>query len=428
MEHDLQDFIWDMFVSTGIPVHRCNSSVQDCAWIDQGLRQGILGMTDLSEIVHRRLAAHGAGSTVYYDTDVFQCSYVGLKLPDGDFILIGPVLFERMTPQRFKELFQGLGLPERFRAPLQEYYRNLKYSPVQGSFEKIVDLWADHIYGKDGYQVIRKKEYPLNGSGQFRFDPLQELDVSRLGIQIIEERYKLENSLSRAVAAGNKALALDYVDQLQEKVLFLQLNKLCDIKNYIIGMNLVLRKAVEQAGVHPACLESYYDQSVQRIGQLSDAALCYSLFREIAQEYCGFVQNHNIKGYTLPIQKAVIHINANLSDDLSLNVLAERINVNASYLSSLFKREVGIPLTEYVNQRRIIHAKLLLLTTALPTKSIGLQCGISDIYYFSRLFKRYTGMTPRTYRKYRSEEVLPELVELEHREIETSEQQRGPRP
>lgn len=79
--------------------------------------------------------------------------------------------------------------------------------------------------------------------------------------------------------------------------------------------------------------------------------------------------------------------------------MSEWLNVNASYLSTLFKKEVGIPLTDYVNRQRIEQAKKLLIVTELPTKTIAQQCGIPDIYYFSRLFKKRTGVTPKLYRE-----------------------------
>ena len=79
--------------------------------------------------------------------------------------------------------------------------------------------------------------------------------------------------------------------------------------------------------------------------------------------------------------------------------MSDWLNVNASYLSTLFKKEVGMPLTDFVNRQRIEQAKKLLIATELPTKTIAQQCGIPDIYYFSRLFKKRTGVTPKLYRE-----------------------------
>ena len=75
------------------------------------------------------------------------------------------------------------------------------------------------------------------------------------------------------------------------------------------------------------------------------------------------------------------------------------MSVNASYLSTLFKKEMGMPLTDYVNRQRIELSQRLLLSTDMPIKSVALQCGIPDVYYFSRLFKRIVGTTPKVYRE-----------------------------
>ena len=55
-------------------------------------------------------------------------------------------------------------------------------------------------------------------------------------------------------------------------------------------------------------------------------------------------------------------------------------------------------LTDYVNQQRIAHAQYLLQGTNTPIKSIAQQCGIADLNYFVRIFKRITGVTPKSYR------------------------------
>jgi len=129
-------------------------------------------------------------------------------------------------------------------------------------------------------------------------------------------------------------------------------------------------------------------------------------------EYCELIRRHSLKDYSPLIGKTLTYINAELCANLSLNRLAKHLNVNASYLSMLFKKEVGITLTDYVNNHRIKHAQKLFLCTNFPIKSISFQCGISDIYYFTRLFKRITGTTPKAFRVETPHEVRCNLLRL----------------
>lgn len=78
---------------------------------------------------------------------------------------------------------------------------------------------------------------------------------------------------------------------------------------------------------------------------------------------------------------------------------AERLKMNSSYLSTLFKKENGTTLTDYVNQKRVEHAIFLLNSTSLQVQSIAQQCGIPDVNYFSKTFKKIVGKTPMEYRK-----------------------------
>ena len=105
-----------------------------------------------------------------------------------------------------------------------------------------------------------------------------------------------------------------------------------------------------------------------------------------------------MKGHSQLISQLLLHIEADLSADLSLSALAKQLSVNSSYLSTLFKKELGATLTEYVSKRRVNYAMLLLDTTSLQIQAIAQHCGIPDVNYFTRTFKKYAGMTPKEYR------------------------------
>ena len=170
------------------------------------------------------------------------------------------------------------------------------------------------------------------------------------------------------------------------------------MKNYCIICNTLMRKAAEQGGVHPVYLDSVSTEFAHRIEHTESVEGAGKLMQEMVQSYCRLVKKHSMNHYSSVIQRTITYIDADLSGDLRLRNLAAAQNVNASYLSSLFKKETGETITEHVNRKRMEHALHLLQTTKLQVQSIAQYCGISDLNYFSKLFKKQMGMTPREYR------------------------------
>lgn len=85
--------------------------------------------------------------------------------------------------------------------------------------------------------------------------------------------------------------------------------------------------------------------------------------------------------------------------DLSLRALAKTQGLNASYLSSLFRRETGETITQHINRKRMQLAVRLLSNTRLQIHTVAQHCGIPDVNYFSKLFKKHTSHSPKEYRK-----------------------------
>lgn len=93
------------------------------------------------------------------------------------------------------------------------------------------------------------------------------------------------------------------------------------------------------------------------------------------------------------------YVNKHYGDDISLDVLADRLNLSSGYLSSYFKENFGYSFSEYLNEIRISKAKELLTEGNSSIQQISVQVGYQNVSSFIRMFKRITGMPPGQYRR-----------------------------
>ena len=403
-------FAQDFLQSNHIPVHRITLPCEDWSWLDLGLRSDIFSLNNLATLANKWIKQF-LPQTVYHSTDEFQCNYTVILLPNSEeYLICGPVLFEEIKTERFEELFRNLDWPEELRNELKDYYFRVPFFSAQSMYENLFAVLAKHLYGENQFKIVYTDTNELDDWHQVHKNYLRIPDEPFMGIQMIEDRYELENKLLTAVANCNEAKAVELGSRWAYIMLPQRIpNALRDHKDYTIAMNTLMRKTAEQSGVHPIHIDSYSNSNVQKIEQITSLEQFYSLCSKIARGYCRLIREHNLKKYSLLTRKAITYIDTDLRADLSLKSLSELLSVNPNYLSTLFKKEIGIPLTDYVNHCRVKQAQRLLLGTDMPIKSVALQCGIPNITYFSRLFKRITGMTPKVYRETATYEDRQEL-------------------
>lgn len=92
------------------------------------------------------------------------------------------------------------------------------------------------------------------------------------------------------------------------------------------------------------------------------------------------------------------YIQNNFGDDLSMQDAARAMNYSDAYFCKLFKQCFKVNFSTYLNEYRVEHAKKLLAETAGSIKEISISCGYADSNYFTRVFRRITGMTPSEFR------------------------------
>ena len=111
--------------------------------------------------------------------------------------------------------------------------------------------------------------------------------------------------------------------------------------------------------------------------------------------------------------KIIDYIESNLSEQITLDDLAQLVHLDKSYMISRFKKIWGIPPMQYINHLRIERAKVLLAMTCKKATEIAQEIGFRSIHYFSRYFKEKEGMTPNEYRTLRKKYMLLDMNQEE---------------
>lgn len=104
--------------------------------------------------------------------------------------------------------------------------------------------------------------------------------------------------------------------------------------------------------------------------------------------------------YSCHANRILAYMNKHYNRDLSLDHLADLMNLHPNYISSLFKKETGDTFVNYLNGLRIREARRLLTAERhLPVHEVGHRVGYENKHYFAKVFKKYTGTTPGAYRE-----------------------------
>ncbi len=343
-------------------------------------------------------------ATLYKLADTFDLCYIYLVLPGTSpalLLIIGPYLTSLPSPERLLELGEMRGVSPMEKKHFEEYYESIPTLSEGNPLFNMLSTFCELIWQSPSFAIV-----DVNSKHQISVSPINEsqhgnkLDDILVNMKAMEARYAFENELIRAVSLGQlhkeEQLLAAFSAHAFEKRLS---DPLRNAKNYAIIMNTLLRKASEAGGVHPVYLDrvsSGFAAKIEGMNTLSDN---YSLMREMFRSYCRLVRKHSLTQYSLVVQRAILLIDSDLSADLSLRSLADNQKVSPGYLSFIFKKDTGKTVTEYIREKRIKHAAHLLATTHLQIQTIALHCGIMDVQYFSKIFKRLIGKSPKEYRE-----------------------------
>ncbi len=366
--------------------------------LDRGLR-GFLKMGEDYKRTFENIRSSLNHKTIYRIYDSFNCGYIFMLMPDEAVVAVGPYLYKNITHQMISETAEKYSLPDGIVSQLEKYFGNIAYIDDEKNLLMVCSTLCESVWGENTDFDFEEITFYGPSVKDYDIGNFKRSDDALLSIQILEERYATEAQMMKAVSCGIPHKAELFFQNTSNLIFEKRTDDpVRNLKNYLIISNTLMRKAAEQGGVHPFYIDGLSTDFAKRVELIQTVFEASEMLREMIRKYCALVRQHSMKNYSPIVQKVVTLIDSDLTADLGLKRLSSLLSVNASYLSSLFKKETGKTLTEYVSQKRIEYAAYLLKTTNLQIQTVAQQSGIYDVNYFAKMFKKIIGKTPKEYR------------------------------
>lgn len=323
---------------------------------------------------------------------------------DNTYLVVGPILKETFTLVDIQKIMFKNKLPDTLYKDLSAFYANIPVPPTLKSLEATLLVISENLFSEK-YDLLEPQEFSgITADSSSAFRRLNE--DPQLAITSIEERYAVENQFLDMIATGNYNAATRLYAQFKNyKIAPRNPNIVLNTKNLLIILNTLCRKAVERGNVHPVYIDDLSTRIAVLINDAHTAGDLEQIEGDMIHKYCLLVRNHSMKNYSQITQRCITYIDFHYAEPLSLSFFADMCHVTKSYLSTLFKKETGTNITDYIHNVRIRHALVLLNSTSMPIHAVATSCGYTDINYFIKIFKRLNGASPKQYRVHMAQQA-----------------------
>jgi AraC-like DNA-binding protein/ligand-binding sensor protein len=260
-------------------------------------------------------------------------------------------------------------------------------------------LSSDISSGKD---MRREEQNQFNSMQAQISESLQMIKSSKLAKNAsIAYPFEKERELLRLISLGDKSASQKILNEILGYVFFSTGNDFELVKARVQELTVLLSRAAIEGGAGTVEIFGLNHQYLSEINNYKTIEELTIWLSRILARFTDCVFNLADVRHKDIIYKVNNYIKKNYMYKITLEEMARYVFLNPSYFSKIFKEEMKVPFVVYVNRLRIEISKNLLLDDTVPLTDVSSMVGFEEQSYFTKVFKKVTGMTPGLYRKSR---------------------------
>lgn len=214
------------------------------------------------------------------------------------------------------------------------------------------------------------------------------------------------DQVKAAVEVGNTKLVLENISILFHEakqikwdpsaLKFHLLGLLSDLDNLVLKWNTQVLSSTEQNRVGATTLLESFESDISQAESMEGLSLS---IEQAMQEAINLLYQVKSNIYRKEVLRITEILQENVENKITLDRLAQEVNMNVNYLCRVFKQDTGRSIVQYMNELKINKAIELLKLPDTRIKEVASQVGIDDPFYFNRVFKKIVGLSPSDFRK-----------------------------
>lgn len=170
------------------------------------------------------------------------------------------------------------------------------------------------------------------------------------------------------------------------------------IYHHVVMTALVTRVCISK-GLPQDLAYKLSDAYIKKADKLSRIEDVHQVQHEMIETFAEYMSSNNVRNaHSKQIMQCIDYIRQNIHGSITVAELADVVMLNETYLSKLFKKEMGCTVSEYIRNEKIEEACYLLVYTDKTSIEIATDLSFSSHSYFISVFKKVTGLTPKEYR------------------------------
>ena len=337
----------------------------------------------------------------YYLTSDFL--YYGILNIKKDRIIIGPAFEIPISKKAARSLAFSLNLTGQDIDSFEQSMQVLVPMPLQITLQILCALYFGITGEKKSLKDITIFDESQNAIREENIKIQTEQKEFGDASDFTRNSYTVEQTLMEFIRQGNVAGLTEWTSHIPSvRPGIMAKNQLRQTKNtFIVTVTLASRAAID-GGLSIDEALSLSDLYIQKCEALDTIDRITNLQFHMIMDFATLVQSLRFGDTpSTLVLKVANYVHQHISDHITTEDLAKELYLSRGYLSTAFKKETGMPLSNYIMSMKIEEAKRLLLATDKSLADIGSYLGFSSHSHFSSTFYKYENTTPSEYRKRR---------------------------